>query len=222
MAMRPRASPRSTLPVARSSRVQRAVAHRRGPVGARGEDGDRAAAALERAAVAGGVDAERHAADDGDARRREPAAELVRRVLAVRGRLASADDRDRLVRRQLEQAVERPGVEQRARRVVQLAQPLGIGVVVDADRAAVEHARRVGARGRGRGGRGATSRSPSGTRVTTRSSSSGSASSARTGRSARSASSAMRGASASISRARVEALVAGAAHAAASSGSASL
>ena len=75
------------------------------------------AAARKRARVGGGVDPQRHAADDGDAGRAESAPERAGDLGAVARRAARADDRDRILTDQLEEPLEPAGdVEHRRRR----------------------------------------------------------------------------------------------------------
>ena len=119
--------------------VQAALAGGIGDVGAAGEHGDRRAADLERARVRGGVDAQRHAADDRDAGGRQPAAEAARHLEAVGAGAARADDRDgrRVVRPRAPSSTPRiAGDVQDRRRVVGLEQARRIALVVAADRRA--------------------------------------------------------------------------------------
>ena len=115
--------------------MQGALARRVGDVGAAGEDRDRGTADLQRPRVGGRVDAERHAADDRDAGRRETAAEPAGDLQPVDARAARTDDRDgwgvgRPERREPPRVA---GDVQDRRRVVGVEQPLRIGGVVAAD-----------------------------------------------------------------------------------------
>ena len=73
---------RSTAPFAQISRMEAPVDGRVGDVGSVGEHGDRRPAGSQRAAVRGGVDPERHPADNGEARRSPGRTRAARRFAA--------------------------------------------------------------------------------------------------------------------------------------------
>ena len=75
--------------------VKPALAGRIGAVGSAAEHGEGRTARVEGARMGGGVDAERHPADDGDARRGQVPTKRVRDLEPVVGRPAGSDDADR-------------------------------------------------------------------------------------------------------------------------------
>src|SRR6185312_7925533 len=120
---------RKQQPAARDLGCECRVALRIGYVDARTEDGDGAARACKSAAVGGGIDAERKAGDDREARVAQRAREALGVALALGARVTASDDSERRARGKLDAT---RGVEQR-RRIGDFEQAARIVVVGERD-----------------------------------------------------------------------------------------
>jgi hypothetical protein len=113
--------------------VEVAVPPRIGDIRSAGENRDRGATGAEGPTVDRGVDSQRHAADHGEAGRRESATEVVGHVDPVGRRLPGSDDRHRrLLPGRCEQPVT-PPAEERRRRVGKVPEAGRVAVGVPAE-----------------------------------------------------------------------------------------